>query len=199
MGNGYNHHQNLQFQHSKATFLPMLCSRPSIKDVIRPRIKDRTVDFSSEPLSPKIGCMGQVKRHNKVVGFPSNNNKIIFNSISNINVPVVKYSKLKRFFSVKNINPNCTTTSSTSRGVMVLNNGETRRPKFGVSEENIGSDCMIRIEEMDPPLPVVIKKCREEEEVDNTIWKRRSRGLELKNLQLQRIQLNTHNLAPTTV
>ncbi|KAJ9166599.1 hypothetical protein P3X46_021325 [Hevea brasiliensis] len=199
MGNGYNHHQKLHLHH-KSTFLPMLCSRTSIKDVALPKLEDRSMSFSSDPLSPKIGCMGQVKRHNnKIVGFPTSNKITI--TRSDTSTPVVKYSKLKRIFSAKNSFTATTatsvpnTTSSCRRRGVILNG--VRGPKIDHSKEN---SVYIRIEDMDPPLPVIKKvhKPAADGEVD-TLWKRRSGGAALKNLQLQQIQLNRHNLAPTTV
>ncbi|EEF48422.1 uncharacterized protein LOC8262990 [Ricinus communis] len=199
MGNGYNHQQNLHLQY-KATFLPMLCSRPSIKDVALPKLEDRSMSLSSDPLSPKIGCMGQVKRHNKIVGFPTPNKITLTATRNDSNSALVKYSKLKRIFSVKN-NPTSTTaaiqnSTTCKRGRMILNGA--RRPKIEDSRDS--NPVSIRIEDMDPPLPVIKKvhKAADGEEAD-TIWKRRSGGLALKNLQLQQIQLSRHNLAPTTV
>ncbi|KDP32737.1 hypothetical protein JCGZ_12029 [Jatropha curcas] len=200
MGNGYNHHQNFQLYH-KSTFLPMLCSRPSIKDVCVPnKLEDRSMSFSSEPLSPKIGCMGQVKKHNKIIGFPtsssssSSSNKITFTTRNDI--PSVKYFKLKRIFSGKNnFTSTISTTSCRRRGLTL--DGAKGMPKIEDSKENSVS---INIAEMDPPLPV-IKKVHKPNGAgeEETLWKRRSGGVPLKNLQLKQIQLNRQNFAPTTV
>ncbi|OAY58214.1 uncharacterized protein LOC110609700 [Manihot esculenta] len=196
MGNGYNHHQNMHL-HYKSTFLPMLCSRPSIKDVALPKLEDRSMSFSTDPLSPKIGCMGQVKRHNnKIVGIPSSNKITITTTRNDTPSSVVKYSKLKRIFSAKNSFtasiPNSTSTSCRRRGV----NGARGSKIIADSKENSVS---INIENMDPPLPVIKKLHKPADGEVDTLWKRRSGGVALKNLQLQKIQLNSHNIAPTTV
>ncbi|CAK7347059.1 unnamed protein product [Dovyalis caffra] len=199
MGNRYNHNlhnQNLHLQH-KSTFLPMLCSRPTIKDVTLPKWEDRSMSISStDPLSPKIGCMGQVKRNNKIVGFPTSN-KLTITTKNNTNV---KYSKLKRIFSGKNLA--CTTTSiatSTAHRIRrdVMMNGTSGPKNIDDSKENSVS---VSIENMDPPLPV-IKKVQQPTDGGevNSLWKRRSGGLALKNLQMQEIQLSRNNLTPTTV
>ncbi|KAJ6335608.1 hypothetical protein OIU78_012264 [Salix suchowensis] len=159
MGNGYNHHLRHQNNHlhQKSTFLPMLCSRPAIKDVTVPKWDDRPMSISSaDPLSPKIGCMGQVKRNNKIVGFPTPN---------------------KLTIATKK-----TSTANVSGA------------KIDDSKE---SSVSVSIENMDPPLPVVKRPTKDGEA--NSLWKRRSGGLGLKNLQLQEIQLNRSCLAPTTV
>ncbi|XVF39429.1 hypothetical protein PTKIN_Ptkin01aG0033900 [Pterospermum kingtungense] len=212
MGNGYNqhlHHQNLQHLNHKGTFLPILCSRPSIKDVTLPKWQDRSASFSDDPLSPKISCMGQVKRNNRIVGFPATSHKLtITNTTTTITKSSchsngsVKYFKLKRLFSGKNLittSPATTTTSSTTscrRKEVVLNG--TSRPKNGdAGKENSAA---INIENMDPPLPVIKRAAKQGDQGDHgdTLWQRRSRGVTLQSLQLQQIQLNRHQ-EPTTV
>ncbi|XP_022751045.1 uncharacterized protein LOC111299837 [Durio zibethinus] len=197
MGNGYNHHlhhQNLQLNH-KGTFLPKLCSKPSIKDVTVPTWHDRSASFSDDPLSPKISCMGQVKRNNRIVGFPASHNITTRNSCNNSSI---KYFKLKKLFSGKNLasSPATTITNTTTSGRRkeVLVNG-TSRPKNGDGKENSAS---INIENMDPPLPV-IKRVPKQGDKGNgdTLWQRRSGGVTLKSLQLQQIQPSKHQ-EPTT-
>ncbi|KAJ6307075.1 hypothetical protein OIU78_022208 [Salix suchowensis] len=197
MGNGYNHHfrnQNLHLQH-KSTFLPMLCSSAAIKDMTLPKWEGRPMSiFSTDPLSPKIGCMGQVKRNNKIVGFPASS-KLAITTRNNNNV---KHSRLKRIFSGKNLNGTTTSLARSTTGLgrsEVVVNGASG-PKIDDSKENSVS---VSIENMDPPLPV-IKKVQQPADGGeaNSLWKRRSGGLALKNLQLREIQLNRNNLAPTT-
>ena len=199
MGNGYNqhlHHQNLHLNH-KATFLPMLCSKPSIKDVTLPKWQDRSASFSDDPLSPKISCMGQVKRNNRIVGFPASH-KLTITTKNICNNSSTKYFKLKKLFSGKNLTSSIATTTNTTtscRRKEVLVNG-TSRPKNGDGKENSAS---INIENMDPPLPVIKRLPKQGDNGDgDTIWQRRSRGVTLKSLQLQQIQLNRHQ-EPTTV
>lgn len=204
MGNGYkqkyntyhHHHQNLHFHH-KTTFLPLLCSRPVIKDVTIPKLED--------PLSPKIGCMGQVKRNNKIAGLiPA------AATYNKLNAPATagKSFKLKRFFSSKNLTAATLTAPATTTAC-------TRRRELG-SKNNIingeaglkkanNDNCVpvVNIVDLDPPLPVIKRDSisnSNNKGQEETIWKRRSGGAALTSLQLQHIQLNTRLLdQPTTV
>lgn len=192
---GYEHHHHHQKLHinEKSTFLPMLCSRPSIKDVSVPRWRDPPESLSDDPLSPRIGCMGQVKRNNKIIGFPSTTKSTTSSIIS---PAFVKYSKLKKLFSGKNLTAAAVSGSTTTCGrrVQVSNTRKCRN-------EN-GASVTVSIENMDPPLPVikkVPKKIEEETEIDS-LWKRRSGGVALKSLQLQQIHQPRHRLLqPTSV
>ncbi|KAK7301289.1 hypothetical protein RJT34_12150 [Clitoria ternatea] len=196
----YIYHQNLHIHHHRSTFLPMLCSRPSIKDVSLPQWKDHPESFSNDPLSPRIGCMGQVKRHNKIAGLLSTkSNTTTLSSIS----PSIKYSKLKKLFSSKNF----TTTTAPP----IATSCETRPPRTAVNSEAVSRkhnrQCSrnenvipVSVENMDPPLPVIKKvyKPEEEKQVDS-LWKRRSGGAALKSLQLQQIHHPRHHLQLTSV
>ncbi|XVE95393.1 hypothetical protein REPUB_Repub02eG0093300 [Reevesia pubescens] len=176
----------------------MLCSKPSIKDVTLPKWQDKSASFSDDPLSPKIGCMGQVKRNNRIVGFPASHKLTIRTKISCNNS--IKYFKLKKLFSGKNLTSSpvtSTTTNSTTscRRKEMLVNGKSQ-PKNDGGKENSAS---INIENMDPPLPVIKRVPKQGDKGDgDTLWERRSRGVTLKSLQLQQIQLNRHQ-EPTTV
>ncbi|XP_044474985.1 uncharacterized protein At1g76070-like [Mangifera indica] len=182
MGNGYNHHfhhQNLHIHHR--TILPMLCSTPSIKDVAVPIRKSRSTAVSNDPLSPRIGCMGQVKRTNKIVGFPSSQKLKLSAKTNNNNV---KYFKLKKLFSGKNLTANTNITTTTKTKIE------------DVKEGNIS----FKIVEMDPPLPVIKKAARPDDKVDeNSLWKRRAVGGTLKSLQLQHLQIPRHRLELSTL
>ncbi|CAK8566291.1 unnamed protein product [Lathyrus sativus] len=184
----YNHHQ-------KNTFLPMLCSKPSIKEVNLPRCRINQPSSCNDPLSPRIGCMGQVKRNNKIAGFPSSqykllsfNNKTISSSIISFS-PVVKYSKLKKLFSGKNLigTPSITSTTTITKQRVIGNNSKIQKC---VRNENVVVG--IKIDEMDPPLPVIkrVNKIDEGTKSDNSLWKRRSgsSGVPLRSLQVQQIQ-----------
>ncbi|XP_021810236.1 cap-specific mRNA (nucleoside-2'-O-)-methyltransferase 1 [Prunus avium] len=222
MGNEYNrfhhhhhhHHQhhNLQMHH-RSTFLPMLCSRPSIKDVSLP---NRSASFKEDPLSPRISCMGQVKRGNKVNGFPTSHRLTITNSKHN-NSPNnhhhnnnnnFKYSKLKKLFSSKSLTPTTTTTITTT----TKTNTRCRRQQVVVNASSgpriNGQDhhhlCVpdINIVDLDPPLPVikrVHKKPESQEEEVGSLWKRRSGGAALEGLQLKLTHHPRHQNQPTTV
>ncbi|XP_022765914.1 uncharacterized protein LOC111310773 [Durio zibethinus] len=195
MGNGYNqhlHHQNLHLN-LKGTFLPMLCSKPSIKDVTLPKWQDRSASLSDDPLSPKISCMGQVKRNNRIVGFPAASHKLNITTKNSGN-DSIKYFKLKKLFSGKNLTSSpATTTINCGRKEVFVNS--TSRSKNGDGKENSAS---INIENMDPPLPVIKRVPKQGDKGDgDTLWQRRSRGVALKSLQLQQVQLNRHQ-EPTT-
>ncbi|KAI4307330.1 hypothetical protein L6164_030531 [Bauhinia variegata] len=207
MGNEHHHHfyhQNLH-TYQRNTFLPMLCSRPSIKDVSVPRCRDHSIAFSKEPLSPRIGCMGQVKRNNKIAGFPTSH-RLSFtgklSSATSIASPVVKYSKLKKLFSGKNLGSSTTATppatvfSCGSRQQVTVNGADVSRNGRCKNE----SCAFVNIDNMDPPLPVIKRVHRSEEgsQVDS-LWKRRSGGVALKSLQIQQIQNTKHRLQPTSV
>ncbi|XP_018505319.1 uncharacterized protein LOC108867926 isoform X2 [Pyrus x bretschneideri] len=209
----HRHSQNLRMHnHQRCTFLPMLCSRPSIKDVRLPK----SASVKEDALSPRISCMGQVKRSNKVTGFPtplathrlltisSNpNSKDNISSPNNHHHNHLKYSKLKKRFSGKNLNnPNAaaaaTTTTTTrntttrcSRRQVIVN---SKNGGSGPGSSNNGA--YINLVDLDPPLPVIKrvhkKPAEEQEEEVKSLWKRRSGGVELKRLQLKQIHHRRH-------
>ncbi|KAJ1385018.1 hypothetical protein SESBI_42010 [Sesbania bispinosa] len=187
----------------------MLCSRPSIKDVSIPRCKGHSTSTCNDPLSPRIGCMGQVKRNNKIAGFPNSSHRLSFSSkSSNTPSPVVKYSKLKKLFSGKNLISTPTTTKATNtittcgtRKSVAANSADVPKNHQRCRNENVVF-VPINIEEMDPPLPVIKRVPKLEEgssQVDNSLWKRRSGGSALKSLQLQQIHHPRICLQPTSV
>ncbi|CAH8254556.1 unnamed protein product [Arabidopsis lyrata] len=162
---------SVQFQ--RPTFLPMLCSRPSIKNVTLPAKSHQEDSYQqADPLSPKISCIGQVKRSNKIVGFPTTT------SISITPASHHRYFKLKRLFSGKNLSFSAptTTTTRTSRG-------RIRKEDFGNKKIAV-----IDVAELDPPLPVV-KKTHDGgagDKAAENLWKRRSGGsCQLRSLQIQ--------------
>ncbi|RDY04514.1 hypothetical protein CR513_11757, partial [Mucuna pruriens] len=201
MGNE-NHHQ-LYYQ--KSTFLPMLCSRPSIKEVALPRWKDQSASSGNDPLSPRISCMGQVKRNNKIAGMPTSQRltfttKTNTNTTTNTSSPIVKYSKLKKLFSGKNFivsTPKTTTTYGSRQQVADV----PKTQRYPRNENNNKVVC-ISIENMDPPLPVVkrVPMLDEPKEVDS-LWKRRSGTARPapKTLQLQQIHHPRICLQPPTI
>ncbi|RDX77909.1 hypothetical protein CR513_41875, partial [Mucuna pruriens] len=199
----YFYHQNLHIHH-RSTFLPMLCSRPSIKDVSLPQWRDQPGSFSNDPLSPRIGCMGQVKRHNKIVGLLTTKSNSTNISIS----PGVKYFKLKKLFSSKTLSTTTTTTTNATAPAPAPSASSCgSRPRGTVNSANVPRNhhkhkcnrnenvVPISIENMDPPLPVIkrVKKQEEERQMDS-LWKRRSGGAALRTLQLQQIHHSRHHL-----
>ncbi|XP_010312805.1 uncharacterized protein [Solanum lycopersicum] len=183
MKNGYSQHHHQQLYHhirhgSTAFFLPMLC-KLSIKDVKLQNSKPPSSANSSthtEPTSPKVSCIGQVKRNNRVTGFPTPYKSTSSTAITRPVNSKVKYMKLRKLFSGKNFTP-----------------GDRKSDRSKVIVE-------VNVNELDPPLPVV-KKVNPVPATDGGLWKRRSGGSALKSLQIQQIQLPNHNtlLQPTTV
>lgn len=179
MVNRYNCHQNLHLNHTKRSiFLPMLCSKVSINKDVMKLPKDKPSD--DDLLSPKIDCMGQVKRNTRIIGFPALditakiNNSCNANNTTNDNG--IKYFKLKKLFSGKR------KQGSVEHG----------------GKESSGSSS-INIENTDPPLPVIKRVPKQGDKGEgDTLWQRRSRGVSLESLQLQQIRLNRRR-EPTTV
>ncbi|XP_054788920.1 uncharacterized protein LOC129294518 [Prosopis cineraria] len=199
----YDRYHKVHHHHHRSTFLPMLCSGPSmIKDVSVPRWGNRTASFSDDPSSPRIGCTGQVKRNNKVAGLPTTSQSRGFTSLtnkSNASTPpfsaLIKYSKLRKIFYAKSLTTNTPDTAHT-----VTSCGSRRR--YAVrNNKNRDETCVaVSIDEMDPPLPVVKRAQKSEEEREaESLWKRRSGGVALKTLQLQHIHHPRHLLQPTGV
>ncbi|XP_047978793.1 uncharacterized protein LOC125220684 [Salvia hispanica] len=77
MGSVYDHRQQ-QLLHHKTIFLPLFC-RLSLKDIALPRRRRR----DPSPSSPRVGCMGQLKRNSRRDPSPPNRT----------------YSKLRRLFA----------------------------------------------------------------------------------------------------
>uniref|UniRef100_A0A803L079 Uncharacterized protein n=1 Tax=Chenopodium quinoa TaxID=63459 RepID=A0A803L079_CHEQI len=143
--------------------------------------------------------MGQVKRNNKVVGFPNmsfvsgfstsntsspNNNMKSDQMSSNYSSSnsIVKYHNLIRFFSTKSL---------------------TSSPKTAIAAAAVPrKGKIIAGRKLDPPLPVVKQKQQQEKNNSQnaSLWKRRSGGAPLKGLQLQVSQQScTLLLQSTTV
>ncbi|PRQ21584.1 hypothetical protein RchiOBHm_Chr7g0240831 [Rosa chinensis] len=184
----HHHHAHLHITH-RGTFLPMLCSRPSIKDVQVPS----NAFFSNGSVSPKISCIGQVKRNNKVSGFP-------ITSQTNNSSNNIKYSKLKKLFSGKNLTtatPTKTATAATATSCP----SRSRRPQVSnVKQDHCAITTTINLVDLDPPLPVIkrVHKSPQEGEEDS-LWKRRSGGAALKGLQLKQVHHPRHQTQSTSV
>ncbi|XP_010500079.1 PREDICTED: uncharacterized protein LOC104777506 [Camelina sativa] len=174
---------SVQFQ--RPTFLPMLCSRPSIKNVTVPS-KLHQEDHQTDPLSPKISCIGQVKRSNKIVGYPTTSSSSSITPASHH-----RYFKLKRLFSGKNLTFSAPTTTST----------KTSRGRIRKEEFDNKKIAVIDVAQLDPPLPVVKKKLDggAGDKAAENLWKRRSGGggCQLRSLQIQ--PNGAHQLKVTTV
>ncbi|CAI9265322.1 unnamed protein product [Lactuca saligna] len=185
------------------TFFPMLC-RLSINDVAKPtRLADLTSSSSTstscspDPTSPKISCIGRIKKrsNSNSTSTSTANHHISASRISTAtpgkSATNLNYNKLRKLFSGKNLisPPTDTATISNHCGIRSCNgNGGVKKPskqkKYMIS---IG-DPEVAVEELDPPLPVV--KCRpRDQQVNVNLGKRR--GIELKILQIQPFQLST--------
>ncbi|KAM1119724.1 hypothetical protein ACFX1X_044350 [Malus domestica] len=165
----HRHNQNLHMHnHQRSIFLPMLCSRPSIKDVRLPK----SASVKEDALSPIISCMGQVKRSNKVTGFPT---------------PLATH-RLLTISSNPNSKDNISSPNNHHHNHLNKNGGS------GPRTNNNGAN--INLVDLDPPLPVIKrvpkKPAEEQEEEVKSLWKRRSGGVELKRLQLKQIHHRRH-------
>ncbi|KAF4403491.1 hypothetical protein G4B88_008137 [Cannabis sativa] len=209
--------------HKNTIFLPMLCSKPSIKDVALPhpirclnrRSPSPASSSGDDPLSPRISCIGQVKRNNKIIGFPTRSlltHPTTLIRQNDTKTHLLKYSKLKKFFSSKNltaatatatvINPSVASDRGRGRPLcrrrgQVINGGNGLCRSEAKSENNCVSE--IDIMAIDPPLPVVKRLAGDQEGDSESLWKRRSGGAALRGLQLQQIHHPKHHLQPTTV
>ncbi|KAL7086272.1 hypothetical protein ACP275_14G329200 [Erythranthe tilingii] len=210
MGHGYDHHsiQHHHIFHRKNMFLPIFC-RLSIKDInLNNRRRKDPTPAADEPSSPKVSCMGQVKRNNRVIGFPTT---------AAVAAHHHKYSKLRKLFSSKALLPPISTSSQSntntsgaavalsaaaggrsgskscrsSRDQVCLNN--LRRLKLNSSGDGKcgqGFVKLVNIGELDPPLPVVKKVAPPGVDRDEVnLWKRRFSGAALKSLQIEPIHL----------
>ncbi|KAI3464447.1 hypothetical protein Pfo_021110 [Paulownia fortunei] len=210
MGNGYDHHHSIHEHHfhQKSIFLPMFC-RLSIKDVkLNNHYRDRI--SAGEPSSPKVSCMGQVKRNNRVIGFP-----VTTTTAANYH----KHTKMKKLFSSKTLLPNTTTTNASTTATATIPSGgggrsgsrscKTSREMFVNNSRRSGvkTYCdhngdqdrvkVVDIGEMDPPLPVVKRVAPPgvgRDEVN--LWKRRFNGVGPKSLQIERINLPNSKFQP---
>ncbi|KAK1371895.1 hypothetical protein POM88_037987 [Heracleum sosnowskyi] len=206
--NQIHHHRNLSASSTTTnsttstatttTFLPLLC-RTSMKDVA----ETSSCHKKNEPSSPKVSCMGQIKRHN-------NNNKI---NPTTHTTAKIRYTQLKKIFSGRNLLITTYTNTSTCarttyckdcRGCQPKSHVEdikkkscTRPKKEGgehrrTESDNCGVVVPLNLAELDPPLPVLKLACRRRgEEEGGSLWKRR--GGASRGLQIQPIQLPNNN------
>lgn len=182
---GHHHHHHHQNLHRRSTYLPMLCAPPSIKDVSLSNWRNRSADLSTDPISPRVGCTGQVKRNNRVSGFPTTA-AATATAAGKSKSDNIKFVKLKKFLSSKNL---LSSTTPASRSGRRLRKIEDR------SSDNYEA---INLAELDPPLPVM-KRPVQQPGGGMNLWKRRSDGNGLKTLQRIQIPKHHHLLQPTSV
>ncbi|GAB4844851.1 hypothetical protein Ancab_038242 [Ancistrocladus abbreviatus] len=218
----YSNHCSLN---QRGMFLPiMLCARSSIKDVKLSH--QRSPSLSNDPISPRVSCAGQItKRNNKVIGSPTPHklnftpsaiNNAVAGNTNSSNINILKYHKLKKFFSGKSVTNSPTTTISagayTSRATTDrhINSCRGRRTVLegaiaNRSEFDCGNSCgsnLINLEDLDPPLPVIRKVRLPGNDAGgekDSLWKRRSGGVALQSLQVKSIQSYQSSLQAISV
>ncbi|XP_075515929.1 uncharacterized protein LOC142550747 [Primulina tabacum] len=119
----------------------MFC-RLSIKDI---KVNNHRKDHTSveEPASPKVSCIGQVKRNSRVLGHPA---------------PSANYhksTKPRKLFSSKTILPTTTNNGAKSGIRGCRTNAETTIIKLETNGCGEGCVKVVDIGDLDPPLPVV--------------------------------------------
>ncbi|KAK4758320.1 hypothetical protein SAY87_019621 [Trapa incisa] len=195
-------------------FLPILCSRSSIKNVAMPG----SFPEETSRMSPTVGCMGQVmKRNGRVVGFStpySLTNQgnasaapVKANSFGNgaVSCHSAKYTKLMKLFSSKSLMGSATRSPSsvvaeTATAATARRRGVSKSVSFGSKVE--GNKEALNIAEIDPPLPVVKKVRKPEEEVGGrSLWLRRLGEVapHLRTLEIQHNNPRNHQLKLVTV
>ncbi|GFP87604.1 hypothetical protein PHJA_000904100 [Phtheirospermum japonicum] len=144
----------------------MFC-RLSIKDIITlNHHRKNPISAADEPSSPKVSCMGQVKRNNRVIGFPAAAaGAAVPGATHHHRYSKLKYSKLKKLFSGKTLLP----PTAASGG--------------GAAAASAAAG------EIDPPLPVVKRAAPPRVGGDEVnLWRRRFNGAAaLKGLQIEQI------------
>ncbi|XP_071728174.1 uncharacterized protein [Rutidosis leptorrhynchoides] len=169
------------------TFFPMIC-RLSLSDVVSKPIKLTDLSSSSssspDPSSPKISCIGQIKRRSTTAttNYHHTSTRLAGKSAN--------YTKLRKLFSGKNlISPLIETSTirnhNRNRSCSRICNGDVTKLIDTKKEINI----VISIEDLDPPLPVVKIINRADDRFNVNLGQRR--GIELKTLQIQPFQLST--------
>ncbi|XP_010530181.1 PREDICTED: uncharacterized protein LOC104806807 [Tarenaya hassleriana] len=188
MGRRQKNTSTLQIQ--TAAFLPMLCSRPSIKNVTIPKSQSLSLQDQEDddPLSPKISCIGQVKRNNRITNLPTAAKLAITTSKRHNHN---HYFKLRRLFSGTTLS----LTLSKPSKITPRRSQESAKKSKGSKIDERNKGFVLDVVDMDPPLPVVKKKQNGEEKAPppENLWKRRSGGLELGSLQIQQIQDRTRH------
>ncbi|KAG0497489.1 hypothetical protein HPP92_002180 [Vanilla planifolia] len=119
--------------------------------------RNRRCASAEEPSSPRVGCMGQIKRCK----------------------PPANVSGLRLFTA------SASTSSSSSSSSSSTGRSPTRSSGGGGSVKSGRGKALTTalVMEMDPPLPVVR---RERASPAESLWRRRRRGVDLGDLQLRR-------------
>ncbi|KAF1002623.1 hypothetical protein AG4045_001727 [Apium graveolens] len=185
------HHRNgnpaASSSSTNKTFLPILC-RVSVKDTIAHH--PRTIcPKKDDPSSPRVSCMGQVKHHHHHL------------------TPSSTTCTIKHHHRIVSEKPR----KSTNYNQPILMDQRRRRQlcnKFATHNNNNIHDknsCgvvvpVLNMAELDPPLPVMKRlpqSCGGDSE-PVSLWKRRSRGGGLANIQIPTFQC-TYPIRKTSV
>lgn len=200
MGIGGYNDESIHHDQKGIHFLPVFC-RLSIKDV-----KLNTVPISgaaADPSSPRVSCMGQVKRNNRVTAAPTSITAAAHHHHHH------KHAKPRKiqYFSTKTLLPNPATAAPPAArkngSRSCRSNRDSRRSAS--SRTIYDQDChkaAVDISKMDPPLPVVKRAAappgNSRDEVN--LWRRRFDGAK-KSMQIEPINLPNKRFPPppTTV
>ncbi|CAA0809912.1 Unknown protein [Striga hermonthica] len=174
MADKYGHHSNIH--NPKRIFLPMFC-RLSIKDV-KLSTHRKIHAGAGEPSSPKVSCMGQVKRNPTAAGGRHKH------PIANRNKPG------KALLPI-------TAGGGRIRQEMIRAVRISRGSRMTIDFDRDGA---VDVSKMDPPLPVVRRAAAApgagREEVN--LWRRRfdTAGGGLKRLEIEKIRLPNGGFRP---
>ncbi|XP_051139677.1 uncharacterized protein LOC127257342 [Andrographis paniculata] len=189
MGNGGGGEDDQQHcnNSNKATntFLPMFC-RLSLNDIKppAPHPYKTPIAGAGDPGSPRVSCIGQVKRNSRVVGFPA-----------------AGHHKHRKPFSAKTLLPNTALSGSRTcrpsvpprsvRTILKDNNNNNNNNVVSCG----GGFKVVDVGEMDPPLPVVKRAAAAAAEV--SLWERRGKsqinGVEIQRLRIEEIKIGGNN------
>ncbi|KAL3638767.1 hypothetical protein CASFOL_016674 [Castilleja foliolosa] len=200
MANRYEQNRHNHNIHNKKTIsLPMFC-RLSIKDVNQSCHRPNpTPAAAGEPSSPKVSCMGQVNRNNRITGYPTAAaNQYHKKMIRKKNMILSRKALLPNTTAINPVN-----TAGAAGGRKTRISREMTREIQSRKSRVTNQDCFkvvnINIAEMDPPLPVVKRVAPPgggREEVN--IWERRFNGVRggLRSLEIEKIGLPDGKFPP---
>lgn len=199
-GENHHHHHHKNLYHQKngnpaasssstnKTFLPILC-RVSVKDTIAHHPRTNICPKKDDPSSPRVSCMGQVKHHHH-------------NHHHRHLTPSSATSTIKHHHRIVSEKPR----KSTNCNQAILIDQRRRRQlctKFATHNNNVHdkNSCgavvpVLNMAELDPPLPVIKRlpqSCPGDSE-PVSLWKRRSRGDGLANIQIPTFQCSTYSI-----
>ncbi|XP_019704792.1 uncharacterized protein [Elaeis guineensis] len=131
---------------------------------------------ATDPSSPKLGCMGQIKRKNKssssISSFSSSSSPSLSTGSSDSRSGN-KLFGLKRAFMVRSVGSQASSTVRDDRG---------------------GVPVVVSVADLDPPLPVVRR--RPVSDMNSvSLWERRCGGEALRGIQLEQPQLHLYATA----